>query len=368
MDLLTAVPETPAILIDKQKARDNCINIANEINKFDCIWRPHAKTHKMVEFSKLQLECGAEGICCAKVSEAEVMANGGIRDIFIAYPLIGDFRIKRAAELSKKIHLVLTVDSATGSKILSDWAKKLGVVFEVIIEIDTQFKRTGVKREDALELAKYVSSLQNIKLIGISTFRSLTYDGKKTDNAKLAGEQEGKMLVETASSIRDAGIDIDVVSGGSTPTGKYVASVPGVTEVRTGTNIFNDYAVISEGACTIDQIAAFLIVSVVSTPESGFAVIDGGSKALATDYPQKGKNGTLEYAFCKDRPNLIVNRIYEEHGIIVNQNGNTGLEIGERIALIPAHICSTINLYNYVYVLDNGKIRKVKVDARGMLI
>jgi len=367
MDVLQMVPETPAIVIDKQIARRNAEALAAEFNKYGCAYRPHSKTHKMVEFSKLQMESGAIGICCAKISEAEAMAEGGIRDIFVAYPVVGEFRIRRVARLAEKIRLILTVDSREGAEELSRVALEEGVVFEVRMEIDTQFRRTGVKREHAVELAKYISALPNLKLTGISTFRSLTYNGESTHDAKLAGEQEGEMLVSTAEAIRAAGIPVAEVSGGSTPTGKYVASVKGVTEVRPGTNLFNDYGTYAESACEIKDIAAYLVFTVVSAPEPGYAVIDGGSKAIATDFPLQGNDGKPEYAFGKDDASLVVNRIYEEHGIVVRRNGNTGLKVGDRIAVYPAHICSTINLYNHVYVLDNNELRKVKVDARGML-
>lgn len=367
MDYASLVPETPAIIIDKAKAKKNTLAIAAGITKHNTAFRPHSKTHKMVEFAKLQIENGAIGICCAKISEAEMMAAGGIRDIFLAYPIVGDFRIKRAAELARKIRLILTVDSREGAEELSRWAVQLGVEFEVRMEIDTQFRRTGVKREFAVELAKTIQAMPNLKLTGISTFRSLTYNGENTSDAKLAGEQEGQQLTETAARIREAGIPIVDVSGGSTPTAQYVASVPGVTEVRPGTNLFGDYSTYADGACELSDIAAYLITTVVSTPEPDYAVIDGGTKAIATDFPIAGEGGNSEFALGKDNPNLVVNRMYEEHGIVVNRQGPTGLKVGDRVALIPAHICSTINLYNHVYVLENNEVRKVKVDARGML-
>jgi D-serine deaminase-like pyridoxal phosphate-dependent protein len=369
MDIISMLPETPAVLIDKEQTRKNSLNIAKEINKYGVNYRPHSKTHKSVEYSRLQIECGAVGICCAKISEAEVMADGGIKDIFIAYPVIGDFRIKKAAELAKRIRLILTVDSAEGAKMLSDWGVRLDTEFEVRMEIDTQFNRTGVRREHAVELAKYIASLPNLKLTGISTFRSLTYNGEETTNARLAGVQEGEMMVETAEKIRAAGIPIKELSGGSSPTGKYVASVKGVTEVRTGTNIFNDYNCITEGACGREDISAWLVMTVVSTPVPDYAVVDGGTKAFATDFPVTGPTGKPEYAYGRDDPDLVLNRMYEEHGIIVKRDGSpTNLKVGDRIALIPAHICSTINLYNYVFTYENGTIHKTYIDGRGKLL
>ena len=260
------------------------------------------------------------------------------------------------------------MDSAYGARALSHYAVQEGVQFEVRMEIDTQFRRTGVKREDAVELAKIIAALPGLDLSGIATFRSMTLNGAPTRDARSAGVQEGEMLVATAAEIRQAGIDIREVSGGSTPTGQYVATVSGITEVRTGTNIFHDYTTYLKGACTLHEIAAYLIFTVVSTPDPGYAVVDGGSKAFATDFPVKNPDGTLEYAFGLVDNSFVLNRLSEEQGIVVNRNGPTGLHVGDRIAMVPAHICSSINLYNYLYIYEDGNVRKATVDARGMLV
>ena len=363
------VPETPAVLIDKNQARKNLIKMAAEVKQYGCTIRPHAKTHKISELGRLQIECGGVGLCCAKVSEAEAMADGGATDIFIAYPMVGDFRIIRAAALAKRIRLILAVDSEEGASALSHWGKRLDMTFEVRIEIDTGLKRTGVKQDHAVELAQHVAALPNLHLTGIFAYRSLTYNGEATGDCCAAGRQEGEQLVANAQKIRAAGIPIQDVSGGSTPTSKWVASVPGITEVRPGTHTLNDYTCMVKTGCALDEIAAVLVMTVVSTPEPGYAVVDGGSKALATDFPLYDKRGKPEYAYGFDHPDLVVNRVYEEHGMICNQKGGpTGLQVGDRIAVVPAHICTSINLYNYAYLYDtDGIVRKVAIDGRGQL-
>jgi Predicted amino acid aldolase or racemase len=361
--------ETPAVVVDMDKVRNNIESMAKYVKACDCSLRPHVKTHKIPELALMQLKYGADGITCAKVSEAEVMADGGIRDIFIAYPLIGDFRIRRAVELAKKCRLILAVDSIEGAKALSDAAVAGGITFEVRLEVDTGLKRTGIPYGKAVETAQSIASLLGLRLSGIYTFRGLVYDGKPTNDNISAGRQEGEMLVTLANKLRSSGIDIKDVSGGSTPTGKYVAQVEGVTEVRPGTYIFNDYMQLKEGACTEDQCAAFVLTTVVSTPDEGYAVVDGGSKTYGTDFPINSAPFFYEgYGYVSGNPDLVLSRVNEEHGMIVSKSGHTGLKVGQRICIIPVHICSTVNLHNYIYLADDDMLRKVRVEARGMLV
>ncbi len=167
--------ETPCIVIDMARTEENVIRMQAEADAAGCRLRPHIKTHKM----PLLPECSwltAAGITCAKVSEAEVMADGGAEDIFIAYPMVGDFRIKRAIALAGRLkRLILAVDSMECAVPLNEAAKAAGITLEVRLEVDTGAKRTGVQRTKAAELAKEVHQLSNLNLTGIYTFKSLVY-------------------------------------------------------------------------------------------------------------------------------------------------------------------------------------------------
>lgn len=361
--------ETPCIVIDMQKVRTNLKAMADHVLGCGCTLRPHVKTHKIPELARLALEYGACGITTAKVSEAEVMADGGVNDIFIAYPLVGDFRIRRAAALSRRIRLILAVDSLPGAQALSEGALREGVTFEVRMEVDTGLKRTGVALEQAASLAHAIARLPGLRLTGIFTFRGLVLDGKPTTDNESAGRQEGQMLAELADRLRSEGLDIADVSGGSSPTGRQVAQVEGVTEVRPGTYIFYDYMQVQEKACAIEDCAATVIATVVSTPEPGFAVVDGGSKTFATDFPVNAPPFFFKgYAVAAGNPDLVLSRVNEEHGILTSLSGNTGLTVGQRVRLLPVHICTTVNLHNFVWLLEDGVLRKTPVAARGMLV
>lgn len=184
------VPETPCLVVDEPLARENIARVQQGVNAAGCQLRPHIKTHKMPYFARLQLEAGAAGITCAKVSEAEVMADGGAEDIFLAYPMVGDFRIKRALALSQRVRrLILAVDSLAGAKALSDAAVAAGLALEVRLEVDTGAQRTGVLQDHAVDLAKAVAALPNLRLTGIYTFKSLVLHGAPTQDNAAAGKE-----------------------------------------------------------------------------------------------------------------------------------------------------------------------------------
>jgi D-serine deaminase-like pyridoxal phosphate-dependent protein len=361
--------ETPCVVVDMCIVRANLKSMADFVRSRGCALRPHVKTHKIPELARLALEYGACGVTCAKISEAEVMAEGGISDIFIAYPLVGDFRVRRAAALAKKIRLILAVDGIAGARALSDAAVREGMTLEVRLEVDTGLRRTGVFMAEASALAHAVAGLPGLRLTGIFTFRGLVLDGKPTADNAAAGRQEGEMLAGLAERLRGEGLDIPDVSGGSSPTGRYVAEVPGVTEVRPGTYIFNDCMQVAENACAVGDCAATVLATVVSAPAADYAVIDGGSKTFATDFPLNAPPFFHKgYAVAADDPNLMLTRVNEEHGILTSSAGPTGFSVGQRVRLIPVHICTTVNLHDAVWFLEEGALRRVRVAARGMLV
>ena len=362
--------ETPCIVIDVEKAKENIRKMQVAANAAGCALRPHIKTHKMPLFARMQVEAGARGITCAKISEAEVMADGGIDDIFVAYPMVGDFRIRRAIALDRRVRrLILAVDSEEGAKALGEAAAREGMELEVRLEIDTGAGRTGVAIRRAAELAESVAGTPGLKLTGIYTFKGLVYEGKPCADAVEAAKEEGEMLAETARAIREKGIDIRDISAGSTPTGIAVAQTGVVSEIRPGTYIFNDRLLVAEKAAALEEIAAQYYVTVVSTHHDGYAVIDGGTKTFSCDIPiGQAPHFLPGYAIPVERPELRLARMNEEHGMLVSESGETGLHIGEKLALYPIHICTAINLQNSVYLLENGVLRKEKVAARGMLV
>lgn len=363
--------ETPSVLIDLNKTQQNINSMQEQCDRCHVALRPHIKTHKMQYFAKKQLDQGAKGITCAKISEAEVMGAGGCEDIFIAYPLVGEFRIQRALDLQKKIkRLILAVDSLEGATALNNAAKTHKIRFEVRLEVDTGANRTGVREQSRIQLAMKIHQLSNLDLTGIYTFKSLAmYDGTTTTDNALAGVQEGQLLAQIAGELKQHGIKIKEISGGSSPTGKWVAESGGVTEIRPGTYIFKDCMLWKEGVAQLEELSAFVVATVVSTPCKKYAVIDGGSKVFPTDILLNQAPYFYEgYAKVVGNDDLILTRVNEEHGMLQSKSKDTKLTVGQKIMLYPGHICTTINLRNYVYLTDGKTVKKQLVDARGMSV
>lgn len=362
--------ETPCLVVDMARARRNIETMQRIADTSGCALRPHIKTHKMPLFAKMQREAGAQGITCAKVSEAEIMADAGLEDIFIAYPMVGDFRIRRAIALARRVkRLILAVDSLESAQCLSDAALAAGCVLEVRLEIDTGAGRTGVPEGHAAALAQSIHRMQGINLTGIYTFKGLVYRGKPTTDNALAAREEGEMMAGAAEAIRGAGVPIREISAGSSPTGAALARTGMVTEIRPGTYVFMDVMLEMEGIAAPDDRAVCCVATVVSCQHPDYAVIDGGSKAFATDVPLHTPPGNYPgYAIVEGKPNLRLSRMKEEHGILTAADGETGLAVGDRVVLWPIHVCTAVNMHNTVYLLEEGTLRKQRVDARGMLV
>jgi len=369
MDHKMKTLDTPCIVVDWARMSENIRKMQAAANSFNCACRPHIKTHKSVEIAKMQLAAGAVGISCAKTSEAEVFADGGIEDIFIAYPLIGKSKLDRALSIQKKVkRLILAIDSVEGAQALSDFAVAENTKFEARIEIDTGLKRTGAVHSKLCEIGEAIRKLPGIDVTGVYTFKSLLYKGQATTSVQAAGEEEGQLIKVAANTLRDLDFDIRDISAGSTPTGLSVAKTGLVNEIRPGTYVFHDWMTNLQGVCEEIDIAAYIAATVVSTPTPSLAVVDAGVKALAADVRLNVPPIPLPgFARVVGRDDLILDRSNEEHGIIrtATNGGETGLKIGDTLKLIPAHICTAINLQDYFFADDGGSLRRIKVDARG---
>ncbi len=331
--------------------------------------RPHVKTHKIPAIAGEQMQAGATGITVAKVSEAVIMAENGIRDIFIAYPLVTDSKIERALRLNRRTRLTVGVDSKEGARRLSKMAASDGRVLDVRLEVDTGLRRTGISLSGAVELASRIMSLENLNLSGIYTYRGAVMEGgSPTLDLKAAGLEEGQLMVSLADRIRERGIDIENVSLGSTPTAIFAGEVDGVTEIRPGTYVFYDRMQARLGACSLEECAATVTVTVVSRPSEDLVIIDGGSKTFATDVPPDKKPLNLKgFGHVVGHSDAVLERLTEEHGML-RVTGEHDLGIGDTISVIPNHVCSTVNLHNEVsFVDESGTVEQVEVAARGKL-
>jgi D-serine deaminase-like pyridoxal phosphate-dependent protein len=356
---------TPYVLIDGPKMKRNIRKIADVASKNGVALRPHVKTHKIPSIAREQVEAGAAGITVAKISEAEVMADGGMEDIFVAYPLVTEAKIRQAIQVDERVaRLVVAVDSLEGARRLSAVAGDR--TLEVRLEIDTGLRRTGVLYDEAVGMAEEIEAISNLNLTGIYTYRGAVLGGSKTLELEKAGLEEGQLMVSLAERMRERGIGVDEVSVGSTPTAEYVAKVDGVTEIRPGTYVFYDRMQARLGACSLDECAAVVVCTVVSRPARDLVIIDGGSKTFATDVGPGAEPLNLKgYGHVVGYPEAVLERLTEEHGML-SVDEECDLEVGDTLQIIPNHICSTVNLHDEVYIArEDGGVEETLVAARG---
>ena len=356
--------DTPYIVIDGEVLQRNLERLSRYGELHGLRLRPHAKTHKSREIARRQLELGAIGLTVAKPGEAETFADV-CQDLLLAYPVVDDSRADRMASLAARIDFKAAVDSPESVEILAAAGRRAGVQIGVLVDLDVGLHRTGVQgAAAALRLAELADRQAGVELRGLFCYPGHVWDVADQQGPALAIVAE--QLAETLDSWRRSGLNAEIVSGGSTPTAYQSHLVSQLTEIRPGTYPFNDMNTVRGGFATIDDCAARIVVTVVSTAVPGQVVIDAGTKTLAADrcVPalDSGHGYVVEY------PKAIVAKLSEEHGQVdVSACGLTP-RIGERLTIIPNHICPCINLQERAW-LKSGSDDAVplSIDARGRL-
>jgi D-serine deaminase-like pyridoxal phosphate-dependent protein len=354
---------TPAVLIDVAVLDRNIAAMGAAARAAGVRLRPHAKTHKLPEVGRRQLAAGASGLTLAKTSEAEVFADAGFDDLFLAYPVVGLGKPERLLALAGRVRIAVGVDSLDGARALAAPFAAAGRAVDVLLKIDTGSRRVGVRPEDAPALAVALAEVPGLAFRGLFTHAGHTYGAETAEAVRVAGEGEGAALARTAAQIRARGVDVAEVSVGSTPSARHAMRVEGVTECRPGNYVYHDATQVSLGTCGLEDCAMTVVATVVSVPERGRAVVDAGSKTLSTDplRPHPGGHG-----FVLGRKSRL-SRLSEEHGVIDVVEGES-FRVGERVRILPNHACVVSNLHDEVIAVKDGRVAEVwRVAARGMV-
>jgi D-serine deaminase-like pyridoxal phosphate-dependent protein len=356
--------DTPLLVIDETIMHRNISEMAALAKSLGVALRPHIKTHKTPQIARLQLASGAIGITCAKLGEAEVMVDAGVDDILIAYPLVGELKIRRLLALMERARVMVAVDSHEVAEALSDAMVAADRVLGVYVEVNTGQNRAGVLVGDpTVTFATEVARLPGLRLVGIMSHEGHA-NHQPRDLIQSVAVEAGQRLVETAEAIRGHGIDLPVVSVGSTPAAAYTPSVSGITEMRPGTYVFRDASGFQFGIFGPDRCAARLVATVVSRPAPDRCVIDTGSKSLTSDT----NSGHPGHGYIVGHPGAIIARLSEEHGVVEISPDDSGLNIGDRIEIIPNHICPVVNLMDELTIVHEGLIvDRWPVAARGKI-
>ncbi len=355
--------DTPALLVEKSRLQGNLNRYAAMAKEAGVSLRPHVKTHKTLEIARAQLEHGSPGLTVAKLSEAAVYVEAGFRDIFVAYPVVGEQKCQRAVELNRRARVAVGADSVAGVRGLGRAAKAGGVTVEVLVELDSGLGRSGTSVEALKCVCAEVMAHDQLRLGGLFTFRSTAFPGSSKMSVEEMGREEGMLLTTAADSLRAEGFSVRVVSGGSTPTAASVSVVAGVIEVRPGTYVFQDLMTRADGACRTEDLALTVLTTVVSRPRASLAITDAGSKTLAGDVELGGASLRCLAETLDGRGRTIW--LNEEHGAL-ELAGGWSPEVGERVRLVPAHVCTVVNLADELVVVDGEEVVGTwRVAARG---
>ncbi len=355
--------ETPALIVSEEILHNNISRMAAFAKSVGVNLRPHIKTHKTPQITRLQVAAGAIGVTCAKVGEAEVMVNeAGVQDVLIAYPTVGVSKFERLVALMEKSRIIQAIDSLAAAQSLSKTMANVDVHMDVVIEANTGQNRSGIPYGEAtVALARKIARLPNLHLVGIMTHEGHANSADPTEIEQIA-TRAGEDMVATAEAIRAKGIELEIVSVGSTPAAFITARVKGITEVRPGTYVFNDNSAFRYGHLGVDDMAARFIATVVSRPAASRAVLDTGSKSLAMD-PSKGHRG---HGYIVGHPKATIVKLSEEHGVVELPEDEQGFEVGDRVEVIPNHICPTVNLMDEMLIVRDGHVvDSWTISARG---
>jgi len=346
--------ETPAAIVDVDRMHANLRRAAEYTRAHGLSWRPHAKTHKIPALAAEQVRAGAVGVTVATAREAEVMSRA-VDDLLLAYPPVDPGMLARVLSLPEHVRLTVALDSAEALRGLAAAARERGRRVGVLVEFDAGMHRVGVQTPDeAVALATLAAELNGVDFRGLMFYPGHVRTRIETQDAAL-GELSGTVQRFVDAATR-AGLRPHVVSGGSTPTFWRSHEVGAATEVRPGTNIFNDRTTFAVGACGWDEIAYSVLATVVSTARPGQAVIDAGAKALARDPLPTDEPGL---GALLDRPEVAVRSVSEEHGILDLARTDWQPRVGERVRVVPNHVCVSVNLNERLYGVRGDEI----VDA-----
>lgn len=348
--------DTPCLLIDLDAMEHNFQHIADTYRDTVCKMRTHVKNLKSPLLAHLQMRAGGTvgGVCAAKVSEAEVMVEGGISDVLIANQVVARDKIHRLCALAKRADMKVGIDNADNLRELSAIAQAQGVTLGVLLELDTSMHRAGIRRlEDGIALAKLATTLPGIAFRGLMSHQTLP--GRPDKQTRLIeGRRFMHMCLELREGIEAAGIPVDIVSTGETWTYDVAADLPGVTEVQGGT-----YALMSAAYAYMDEftIAAKILGTVISTPRPGIAIGDVGRHALASP---GGVLPTVE-----GLSGVTVEALHDDH-IVLHTDGTTPLQVGDQFLLQSGQQDILVNRWDQYIAVRQGVVEAVwDIPARG---
>jgi len=352
--------DTPALAVDLDVMERNLRGMAEYVAAHGLRLRPHTKTHKSPWIAREQMKLGAAGLTVAKSTEAEVMLEAEPTDLLVAFPTFGEAKLQRLKKVAERTELSVSLDSFEAAEALS----AAQVRAKVLVEFDAGLGRVGVGLAELGALAERIARLPHLQYDGLAF-----YPG----HIKTGGEEADRQISALAELVREAveavtrrGLAPRIVSGGSTPSWPHAHRIPAMNEVRPGTYVFNDRNTVMSGVCQLEDCAAELIVTVVSTAKPGQILIDGGSKTFSSDR-LNGDPG-VSFGLLLDAPEAHFHKMNEEHGFIDVSRCQRRFRAGEKLRILMNHVCVAMNLAERVHGHRGGSLEQSwEVAGRGKL-
>ena len=355
--------DTPALILDLDAFERNLDRMDASLKGKEIRIRPHAKSHKCPEIALRQIQRGAVGVCCQKVSEAEAMVDGGVPDVLIANEVVGAPKLKRLAALANRARIAVCADDSGNVTALDDAARAAGVKLDVLVEINVGANRCGVAPgEPALRLAQAIARSRNLRFAGLQAYQGAAQHLRKVEERRAAIEAACAQVQETMELLEDARIACERVTGAGTGTYMYEAVSGVYQELQAGSYIFmdvdyakNDW---TESGIPRFEHSLFVWTTAMSRPAPDRAVVDAGLKASSVDsgMPRVAELEGAEYVKASD-----------EHGVL-KLGGNVRLAVGDKLKLIPGHCDPTVNLYDQYVCVRGGRVEAIwPITARGAM-
>ena len=348
--------DTPALLINIEVVERNIGRMAEFFRNAPASLRPHIKTHKTPILAQMQLDAGAIGITCAKVSEAEVLVAAGIENIFIANQITGFRKIERLVCLARQNQVAVIVDDGNNVDDLSDAMEEVGKGLNVLVEIDVGMHRCGVDSAPAaIALARRIDKAPGLRFGGLMGYEGHAVMQPDLSIRKRVVQHAMTKLLGIKQMIEDGGLRVHTVSAGGTGTYAITGNISGVTEVQAGSYITMDGSY--KKICPEFGCALTLLASVISVPSRNRVVLDCGTKSLSVDL---GQSYVLGF---KGIRNLSLS---EEHLTLEVDEIRNSFHLGQKVEILPAHGCTTINLHDHLYAIRSERVEAIwPISARG---
>jgi D-serine deaminase-like pyridoxal phosphate-dependent protein len=347
------VLDSPQLVIDLDIVDANLRRMFTRFRDRGLAVRVHFKSLKCTGLARYIAAAGANGFLCAKLNEAEILVDAGLTDVFIANQIVGPIKVRRLAELARRADVRVCVDDPGNIDALAQAARAAGSTIGVLIEVDIGMRRCGVEPgEPALALARHVHASKGLRFVGLQG-----YDGHLQmvpDPAERRARSETGLaqLIRTRRLIEAAGIPVPVVTGAGTGTWEFVGAYEGISEIQPGSFVLMDcayHAVRPEFGCALS------ILSTVISRRPTWYVLDAGSKAISRDF------GT---PVLKGRPEDRVTKLSEEHTLV--DTADAAVRVADRLEVIPAHCCATMNLHRRCVAVRRGRIEALwPIEASG---